>query len=256
MGITRRNFLQILAMALIIPKPSFAKDSPRNIFIPVLMYHDVSYDVVDEYSLPPRIFASQMEWLYQNGYRAISFSDLEKDKLPERAVIITFDDGYASFIPYAFPFLEMYGFKATINIIGQYTGAYLSEKFYRTTISWDEYRYLASTGLVSLGCHMDRLHNLEHRGALGASSDRLLEDLSRFQTEITKQIGKPSDIIAWPYGLYDGNSIAIAQKAGFRYMLTSNPGIYQRSGNTMEIPRIHIMSTDKLLQFRAKIGVK
>jgi len=256
MEMTRRAFLQVTATILIMPKLSFASEPVRKISLPILLYHDISYEVTDDYTVSPRVFALQMEWLYNNGYRAISLADLESNTLPDRPILITFDDGYASFIPYALPFLQTYGFKATINIIGQYIGTYLTERINRPMLSWDEYRYLASTGLISLGCHTDRLHSYYNTGVLGVSGSSLLEDLERFQDNFTKQMGAPSNIIAWPYGFYNEKSMTIAQKAGFRYMLTSKKGAYRELGNTMEIPRNNVTNNDRLSEFLPKIEVK
>jgi peptidoglycan/xylan/chitin deacetylase (PgdA/CDA1 family) len=256
LDMTRRFFLTAMATVLVLPKNIFAVDSVRQFAIPVLLYHDISFEFSDDYTITPALFAAQMEWLYANGYKAISFADLETGSSLDKAVIITFDDGYASFVHYAFPFLRDYGFKATINIIGEYIGTYLSDRGARPTMSWDEYRYLKASGLVSLGSHTDRLHVFSHQGAAGVSDDLLLEDLQRLQKIFVREMGAPSEIIAWPYGLYNAKSIAIARKAGFRYIQTSKSGFYQQADNYTEISRINISENDQLFTFQSKIGVR
>ena len=255
-NVTRRAFLQLAATLIIVPNTPWANAAgPKILSVPVLLYHDISYEHRDEYSLHPRLFAAQMEWLYSNGYRAVSLADLDKPVWPDKAVVITFDDGYASFIPYALPFMQAYGFKATINIIGQHVGSYISEWGVRPMLSWDEYRYLDKTGLVSLGCHTHRLHVFRHSGAAGIPSDMLAKDLQQFQNKTIQEMGKPSDILAWPYGFYNDSTIAIARRAGFRYLLTSSPGKYHPRSGTLEIPRINIPADDKLSTFRTRIEV-
>ncbi|MCX5808097.1 MAG: polysaccharide deacetylase family protein [Proteobacteria bacterium] len=252
--LTRRAFLQTVMTVIILPKVSFAQDGFRKISIPVLLYHDISFEMSDDYTITPRLFAAHMEWLYANGYKAISFADLDTESSLDCAVVITFDDGYASFINYAFPFLRAYGFKATINIIGEYVGSYITDRGARPTLSWDEYRYLTASGLVSLGCHTDRLHVLRNQGAAGVSDEVLFEDLQRFQSIFKQEMGTPSEIIAWPYGLYNERSIAVARKAGFRYILTSKPGFYQHADNYTEIPRINMSENNQLFAFQSRIG--
>ena len=198
LNMTRSFFLTAMATIIVLPKNVFASDSSRSFSIPVLLYHDLSFEPIDDYTITPGIFAAQMEWLYSNGYKAISFADLDTESSLDKAVIITFDDGYASFAHYAFPFLRSYGFKATINIIGEYLGSYITDGGARPTLSWDEYRYLKSSGLVSFGCHTDRLHVFRNQGAVGVSDDVLLEDLRRFQSVFKQEMGTPSEIIAWP----------------------------------------------------------
>lgn len=253
---TRRFFLTAMATVIVLPKKVFAMDSAPPFSIPVLLYHDLSFEISDDYTVTPALFAAQMEWLYANGYKAISFADLSTESSLEKAVIITFDDGYASFVHYAFPFLRAYGFKATINIIGEYVGSFLQDGGNRPMLSWDEYRYLTASGLVSLGCHTDRLHVFRHQGAAGVSDEILLEDLQRFQRIFRQEMGITSEIIAWPYGLYNERSIAVARKAGIRYILTSKTGFYQHSDNYTEIPRINISENDQLLTFQSRIGVR
>jgi len=253
---TRRFFLTAMATAIVLPKRIFAKDNVQQFSIPVLLYHDLSFEVIDDYTVTPALFAAQMEWLYANGYKAISFSDLETEPSLDKAVIITFDDGYASFVQYAFPFLRSYGFKATINIIGEYVGSFLQDCGNRPMLSWDEYRYLADSGIVSLGCHTHSLHVFRHQGAAGVSDEVLFEDLLRFQKIFRQEMGNPSEIIAWPYGLYNERSIAVARKAGIRYILTSKTGLYQYPDNYTEIPRINISKNDQLLTFKSRIGVR
>jgi peptidoglycan/xylan/chitin deacetylase (PgdA/CDA1 family) len=254
--LTRRAFLQTVAGVLILPKISFAQAPPVCTFaIPVLLYHDISFRMGNDYNtVTPGLFAAQMEWLYANGYKAISFADVGTESSLEKAIIITFDDGYASFVQYAFPFLRAYGFKATINIIGQYVGSFLLDSDARPMLSWDEYRYLATSGLVSIGCHTDRLHISHNKGAAGVSNEVLLEDLEGFQNILKQEMGAPSEIIAWPYGFYNEQSISVARKTGFHYSLTSKDGLYMKDMSSMEIPRINISEKDHLFTFQSRIG--
>ena len=177
MELTRRAFLQMMTTVLVLPCIPFARADVRKFSVPVLLYHDISLGMSDDYAITPGLFAAQMEWLYASGYKAISFTDLDKAPASDRTIIITFDEGYASFITYAFPYLRSYGFKATINIIGQHIASYIADQGARPMLSWDEYRYLQESGLVSLGCRT---------GICGASSDLLPEDLKQFQDTCRK----------------------------------------------------------------------
>jgi peptidoglycan/xylan/chitin deacetylase (PgdA/CDA1 family) len=252
--LTRRAFLQTVAAVFILPNIFFEQAPVRMFAIPVLLYHDISFEMSDDYTVTPSLFAAQMEWLYANGYKAISFADVSTESSLEKAVIITFDDGYASFVHYALPFLRAYGFKATINIIGQYIGSFLLDRGARPMLSWDEYRYLAASGLVFLGCHTDRLHVFRNQGAAGVSSEILLEDLEGFQNIFKREMGAPSEIIAWPYGFYNEQSISVAGKAGFHYLLTSKTGLYSNDESPTEIPRIKVSENDHLFTFQSRLG--
>jgi peptidoglycan/xylan/chitin deacetylase (PgdA/CDA1 family) len=239
------------ALYLLLPRMSRAGSAG----IPVLLYHDISDEFRDDYSISPSNFSAQMEWLYESGYSAVSLRDIGAGHaLPERTVAITFDDGYASFMDYAFPLFQQYGFKSTINVIGEYVGTYMEMRGKRPMLSWDEYRHLAGSGLVDLGCHTYGLHRYSSRGVVGVTDGVLADDLRLFQETIRKQTGKSSEILAWPYGLYSRRSMAVASDAGFNGILTSRRGLYQLGGNPLEIPRRNISNSIDLVSFRRLIG--
>lgn len=257
MYLTRREFLKLsgtaFALSLSLPKNLFAS----GITIPVLLYHDISDGYRDEYTISPSNFASQMEWLYSDGYKALSLREILNVKDAQRRFILTFDDGYRSFVDYAFPLLMEYNFKATINIIGQYVGTFfIVGNGNRPMLSWDEYRHLIESGLVDLGCHTYNLHEFSHRGVLGVSEEEIIKDLSLFQETFKKEIGIHAEILAWPFGLYDKESIEIARNAGFKYILTSNEGYFDRNGSRYAIPRLNINDKLDLLSFQEYIGGK
>jgi peptidoglycan/xylan/chitin deacetylase (PgdA/CDA1 family) len=253
---TRRDFLQALAAAtamtfLPFRSIAFPGASPGRP-VPVLLYHEIDELKQDEYTMLAPVFAAQMEWLYGNGYQAISLQDLGEGRIPEKPVVITFDDGYASFLFYVLPLMEHYGFKTTLNIIGRYAGTYIGMN--RPMISWDEYRYLAGIGLVSFGCHTNNLHTFAKGGVKNASQEDLYRDLMSFQETMLREVKMSSDILAWPYGLYNRRSMETAGKAGFKYLLTSNPGVYRVGQSLREIPRINVGGGIDLKAFKKISG--
>ncbi len=254
MTLSRRDFLKVSAGALILP--AFA---PKALFaegqtIPVLLYHDISDQFKDEYTISPWRFAAQMERLYSDGYKSISLRDLDNLRREDlgRAVVITFDDGYASFIDYAFPLLKDSGFKAAVNIIGQYVGTFMTLGGNRPMLSWDEYRFLKNSGLVELGCHTYNLHSMSR---VPPYSGKVLEDDLRLFTEtFAKEIGTSPDILAWPFGAYDQNGVRVAERIGFKYLLTSREALFRENGNLNEIPRLNINNRLDLVSFCQYIG--
>jgi peptidoglycan/xylan/chitin deacetylase (PgdA/CDA1 family) len=252
MKITRREFLWLgggLTASLYVR--GLAHGASGN--YPVLLYHDISDDYRDAYTVSPSLFSAQMEWLFNNGFRAIALRDI--DRIPEngKAVVITFDDGYATYMDYAFPLFREYGFHSTINVIGAYVGKYLKEGGNRPMLAWDEYRHLLRSGRVDVGCHTHDLHAAAHRGVLGVSDRTLEEDLERYRTVLRRETGISTDILAWPYGLYDAKRISIAKKAGFRYLLTSREDSTAKSADGSEIPRRNIDNQYDITSFRASV---
>lgn len=243
MNLTRRAFLKLGSAAVM--SLSFSRYSTATVAsVPVLMYHEISHQQHEEETVSPSLFAAHMEWLYGAGYRAISFKEIDSLDAEglKRAVIITFDDGYASFMDYAFPLFTEYGFKSTVNIVGKHTGGFMSSGDPR--LSWDECRLLIKSGIVDLGCHTYDLHawfgTLSRAGAIAAVNERLPQDLALFQKVYAKELGRPATILAWPYGRYDSESIEIAKSAGFRYILSSNHRYFMSDGSCSDIPRFTI----------------
>lgn len=253
MKVTRRDFLRLSGMGILSTCiPGNALGGLRK--IPVLMYHDISDSFSDDYTISPSLFAAQMEWLHGSGYRAISLRDVHSLEENEKAVVITFDDGYASYMDYAFPLFREYGFHSLINVIGSRVGGVLHAGGNRPTLSWDEYRYLLGHGLLDIGCHTHDLHSFAHRGALDVPARRLKEDLHAFLKTLQRETGASTDILAWPYGLFNEKGISTARNAGFRYILTSKDEIFAVSGDYSSIPRRTITNHFDLVSFRLVAG--
>ena len=101
-----------------------AGETSYTVNVPILLYHHLSYiEPESGTSLRPDTFAHQMDLLEEHGYTPVDFDDLiayveQGVPLPDRAVVITFDDGYLSNYEYAFPVLQEHGYPATIFTIG------------------------------------------------------------------------------------------------------------------------------------------
>jgi len=248
MNLTRRAFLKLsgttITVSLLLGKDLFA----TAMGIPVLLYHRITDRVGSEYTISPSLFASQMEWLYSMGYKTLSFTEVSKliETEWEKAVIITFDDGWNCFMDYAFPLFKEYGFKATMNIIGKAVGKDFSR------LSWDDCRYLIKSGLVDLGCHSYNLHS--EGDMLSVSYESIAKDLTLFQETFTKETAQICEIIAWPYGQYNKRILEIAKKVGFKYILTTNEGYLKKGSDLHEIPRLNINNKFDLVSFRKYCG--
>ncbi|WP_298440033.1 polysaccharide deacetylase family protein [Geobacter sp.] len=255
MKITRREFMVLTGATLAsvaLPLGGAAAESWR---VPVLLYHDISNQYGDPYTISPSLFAAQMEWLYANGYRAVPVREAAAVKgNNERVVVITFDDGYATFIDYAYPLFRQYGFHSTIAVIGSHVGTFIKRDGRRAVLSWDEYRYLTADGLVEVACHTYDLHVFNRMK--NASAAEVESDLGRFQQTVEKELGKRSRILAWPYGIYNRERIEAARRAGFTEILTSNEGYWGPSSRPDEIPRLNIGNRLDLISFNQYLGGK
>lgn len=123
--------------------------------VPVLVYHHIGPRAQGRLGLAVSTFRRQMRYLKAHGYRTVSLDDLIeftrlRRQLPRRSVALTFDDGYKSFLRYAYPILRELGFTATLFVYTDYVG------LGRNALDWDDLRRLADEGF-GLGAHDDEL---------------------------------------------------------------------------------------------------
>src|SRR6185369_15409620 len=111
------------------------------------------------------------DWLKGSGWTAVTLDDLAaahdgRRRLPEKAILITFDDGYRSLYTRVFPLLRIYGFPAVAALVGSWMDGppggsvmYGDKKVPRGNfISWPEAREMQASGLVEFASHSYELH--------------------------------------------------------------------------------------------------
>ena len=178
----------------------------------VLMYHHFVEDGIEcnEWTTTTSRFRADLQWLVDNGYSFVLPSDLVAGKdLPEKAVMITMDDGYASNYYLAYPILKEFHAKAVISLI-----AALQVNEVSGWLSWDMCREMANSGLVEFGSHtyLSHAYNAEYNtygiqrrpGETEEEYDeRILTDLQRSIDEIEANLGQKVLLFAYPHGKTD-----------------------------------------------------
>ncbi len=203
--------------------------------------------------------ANHFDWLRDNGYTAVSVEDvLQAAKgakiLPPKAVLLSFDDGYASFYHLVYPLLRAYKYPAMLaletgwletpaNKPVDYGGtAQLPRSYFMT---WAQIREMADSGLVELAGHTHNLHRGHRSNPQGVPQpaaatlaydparktyesaeefyQRVKKDLTRNADIIAKHTGRRPRVLVWPYGWYKGPGVKAALDAG--YSLTASLGL-------------------------------
>ncbi len=228
----------------------------------ILSYHEIADHesaLVPFYTVTPTNFIRQMDWLKNNGYHFVSMDDLLADRagkrnLPDKAVLITFDDGYQSVYTYAFPVLKMFHAPAVIALVGAWLNApetsrvnFDGKEVARSELlSHDELHEMVKSGLIEIASHTYDLH----RGALSnpqgnrepaatarlwSATDHHYEDEASYEHRVTADLeknneflkrytGKTPRIIVWPYGRYNIELRRQAEKLGMPIGLTLDDG--------------------------------
>lgn len=229
--------------------------------IPILMYHKVNPDSASgSYGLRviPREFEKQMAYLSKSGYSAISLADLadhfEKGKpLPERPVIITFDDGYLDNYTYAYPILKKYGMTATIFVVAGTVGG-INEFDYSAgrqplnkMAGWPQLKEMAAGGMT-IGSHTVR-----HPRLTRVDAEEAWHEIAGSRRLLEARLKMPVEFFCYPYGNYSGSIAEMVRKSGYRAAVTTVQGLGDFRQQPFTLKRIRIRGDYNLTRFAEEL---
>lgn len=209
--------------------------------VSILMYHHLSEETVSGPRLDEHLTA-----LAGAGYTSVTFGELrayveQGAPLPDKPVVITFDDGYLSNLEIGLPILEKHGMKATIYVIGcsvgkdtyKDTGVAMTPHF-----SLEQAQRAQEGGLITIASHGYDIHEVQGRdpdpirtGVLQREDETEAEyaaflhrDCGQFNQLMEPVLGRPADILAYPYGRCSVLSEILLAREGFYTTVTTRPG--------------------------------
>lgn len=195
-------------------QPTDIASSTVEAKFPILVYHIVrpSYPsdsrAVRAIAHTPEVFDAEMNYLTTAKYHVVSFADLENyyrlgTPLPDRPIVISFDDGWSDQFEYAFPILEKYRYTATFFVFTNPIGT-------RGFLTWDELRTMLRAGMT-VGSHT-RSHPFLTR----ISDPALLwKEIYGSKQKLEKNLNITVNDFAYPFGRYDPAIVALVKKAGY-----------------------------------------
>lgn len=223
------------------------EDTGEGLKIPILMYHALT-KVASEASstvITVEKFTEQMAALKEAGYTAIFFGELldyvkNGKALPEKPIIITFDDGYLSNLTLAGPILDEYGYKATVSVVGITAGS----KTYKDTgvsiyphFTFDAAKLAYDSGLFDFQSHTYDMHQNEldedHRKGMLQKENESEEDYIKAirddffisKSLIESEIGNSCFVIIYPHGKCTPLADSVLAKMGAEISVTVEKGI-------------------------------
>ncbi len=246
----RRNFILcsvLLAAALILlfSEENYlpASENVRTeVSLPAIMYHSVLKDPArtGEYVVTPQSLENDLKYLSEKGYTAVSPEEIAdfadgKGGLPEKSVLITFDDGHLNNITYALPLLEKYGMRAVVSPTGAFTVQSEKENDPNPAYAYmtrEDARALSEGGVFSVGCHTYNMHSMNGRRGAAKNKWESDEEYVRIFAEDTDKwldiFGGGHLVYAYPYGAVSGEGFGVLKDRGFRIILTC-----RETGNTV-----------------------
>ena len=217
---TPSSYFSEVLQATALPDEAVSRD------VPVLMWHNLAEESSGDMTISVDTFRAQIEALHEAGFKTVSLQQLYDyvhfgTELPEKPIVLTFDDGYFSNYEYAYPILREYGMQATIFAIGVSVG----KDTYKDTdhamtphFGADEAREMVDSGLISVQSHTFDMHQwppfedgnaqvretlLPFDGEADADYEAAVEaDFAESRELLESITGQPVNALAFPEGAY------------------------------------------------------
>jgi peptidoglycan/xylan/chitin deacetylase (PgdA/CDA1 family) len=214
--------------------------------VPVLMYHSIAVDASQKFrrfAVHPDEFRAHMDYLDVAGYHPVTAAEFavnrHGNKLPERPVILTFDDAYADFYSTALPILREHRFRATLYVPTGYVGTTMSflrsvDEENRAALSWHALQEVAAEG-VEIAAHshshpqMDRI-----------PSTVITDEVRRSRSLLEEKLGFEISGFAYPFGFWNRAARAAVAAVGFRYAFAVGELMTTPGHDIYTLPRLTV----------------
>lgn len=221
-----------------------SKAPEGSIPVPIIMYHGLAKGYVNsEFFIKVKTFENDLKYLKENNYTPVLMKDLidyvdKGTPLPEKPIVLTFDDGYYNNYLYAYPLLREYNMKAVISILGKTTDKFSKlhedHEIY-SYLTWNQLNEMLSSGLVEVQNHTYDMHNNggKRQGSLKAYSESqedyeiaMQNDVGMLQRKVKRMTGQTPNTFVYPFGLVNDNSKKfLLEDMKFRATLTCYEGV-------------------------------
>jgi peptidoglycan/xylan/chitin deacetylase (PgdA/CDA1 family) len=230
-----------------------------SVRIPVLMYHEVAKKSEREplrrrthpdYVLPEAVFAQQMLYLADHDYHCLTACEVARavtgqnlELLPERPIVITFDDGFAGNFEYALPILLQHNLKAaffvTVNEIGT-----------ADMMSWEQL-----AGMVRAGMEIHS-HLMHHVMMSELSRAEAFLELRQSREALQGHLAIPVDMLSLPNGSSHAHYVELARDAGYIGGFSSRLGYVSRDSNPFLLERVPVLRSTSYERFAGMVGAR
>ena len=257
----------------------------------VISYHEIEEPaeaLIPDYAVSPTMFVRHIDWLRNNGFVFVSVEQVlaakrGESRLPSKAVLLTFDDGYQSVYTHAWPLLRLLKIPSVISVVTKWQESadqvdYAGKQVARNKfLSWATLKEMQSSGLVEIASHTHDLHHGLKANPQGsaqpAATVRRFDSIQGYETEavylrridadlrlsrdvIRKRIGSAPRIVTWPYGKYNEMLESVASKYGMNVGLTLDDGDNHAGVPMSRLRRILVESKMNIGDLRYAINIR
>jgi peptidoglycan/xylan/chitin deacetylase (PgdA/CDA1 family) len=238
-SLTRKTFPVSISISMVIFFLIVGPAAPASAYISVLLYHRFDENSFPTTTTSSAQFERHMGYLKSHGYTVLTMDQLAdciqgRRSIPEKGVVITIDDGFISEYTKAVPVLKKYNYPFCIFVFTHAIGL-------KNYMSWGQLKQLEHWG-GEVGCHTyshPRLINLPEKG--------IEQEIVGAKDSMEKNLGHTVTYFAYPYGQYDDTVRSVAKRAGFRLMLSSDPGGVGAGTEFDRVPRQAVVGAEMSL---------
>ena len=225
------------------------------------MYHSISRSTNPkfmQFAVHPTQFADQMAYLHTHGYTPMTVTQCiqtEEEYLPEKPVILTFDDGMCDFFTEALPILTRYNFPATLYIVTAFVNGtcdWLRREGETTLlmVTWEQLFQIQAAG-IECGAHS---HTHPQLDMLSPSLAR--DELVTSKKILEKHLGQRVTSCAYPYGYYTAITQQLAQTAGYTSACAVKHATHTIGTQPFALPRLMVKPSTNKAEFAALLTGK
>lgn len=223
--------------------------------IPILMYHEIGLPSAanSRLAVSSSAFAAQLAYLYDIGFKTVTAGTLAAilagnvEDLPDRTVVLTFDDGYESFHSRAMPLLDQYGFTATVFVTTGWVeggGTRPVRKGPGRMLSWGQITEATLAG-IEVGAH-----SCQHPQLDQLSAGLLHEELYSSKERLEDKLGQQVPGLAYPFGYSNARVRQVARDAGYGYGYAVRNTTVRQTSDPFLLPRLTVRRSMTMPAFR------
>ncbi len=222
-----------LMLLLLSPRARVVSGVGEGVNVPIVMYHSLLKDTSrhNAYTVSPAVLESDVRFLLSHGYTPVWISDLidyvySGIPLPEKPVVITFDDGHLNNMTYALPILRRLGAKAVLSAVGAYADEAERQGDPNPAyayLTWDDLQSLQASGVFEILSHSYDLHGTDGRKGVARKAGEVLavyqdvvsSDTARMQRALQERVGARTMAFTYPFGFVDEDSEQLLRQMGY-----------------------------------------
>lgn len=249
-GLLRRLVLAAAVVLLLLFLAGFYQMHKHANGVPVLNYHQINDRDENSLTIHTDQFEAEMAYLAENGYHTITPAELLEawdggKPLPEKPVILTFDDGYADNYKNAYPILQKYNLKGTIFVVSDYLGTYPNY------LTWAMAQEMQDSGLIDIESHTLSHAQLDQLG----SREELDTQLRDSKLAVDWHLKKDVRFIAYPCGAFNQEIEESTLAAGYKGAFTVHYGLAEPNQNRLQLDRVPVFGSNShtLLRFKLRL---